>query len=90
MNMSRQRIFSSLVYFHFQVQEIPQVQDGRLAVVEEVYSLLHLGVGHPPCIDDRMSMKAPLVMLKLLPPIFLFHLVQSFRFFFLKIFPTFF
>ena len=27
-------------------------------------------------------MKAPLVMLKLLPPIFLFHLVRSFRFFF--------
>ena len=29
----------------------------------------------------RVSMKALLVMLKLLPPIYLFHLVQSFRFF---------
>ena len=38
----------------------------------------------------RVSMKAPLVMLKLLPPIFLFHLVQSFRFFFVKNFLTFF
>ena len=28
-----------------------------------------------------LKMKAPLVMLKLWPPIFLFHLVQSFRFF---------
>ena len=31
--------------------------------------------------NARVSLKAPLVMLKLLPPIFLFHLVQSFRFF---------
>ena len=29
----------------------------------------------------RVSLKAPLVILKLLTPIFLFHLVQSFRFF---------
>ena len=38
----------------------------------------------------RVSLKAPLVMLKLLPPIFLFHLVQSFRYFFLKKISTFF
>ena len=56
MNMSRLRIFSALVYFHFQCQEIPQVQDGRLAVVEEVHPLLHLGAGHTPCIDDRVCM----------------------------------
>ena len=34
----------------------------------------------------RVSLKVPFVMLKLLPPIFLFHLVQSFRFFFFKFF----
>ena len=56
MNMSQLRIFSALVYFHFQGQEIPQVQDGRLAVVEDVYPLLHLSVDHPPCIDDRVCM----------------------------------
>ena len=33
-------------------------------------------------LGSRVSLKAPLVMFKLLPPIFLFHLVQSFRFFF--------
>ena len=44
----------------------------------------------PEYLDSRVSLKAPLVMLKLLPPIFLFHLVQSFRFFLLKFFLTFF
>ena len=48
------RIFSALVYFHFQGQEIAQVQEGRLAVVEEVYPLLHLGAGHHPRIDERV------------------------------------
>ena len=41
--------------------------------------------------ESRVSLKAPLVMVKLLPPIFLFHLVQSlgfFREFFLTIFFT--
>ena len=32
--------------------------------------------------EARVSLKAPIVMLKLLPPIFLFHLVQFFIFFF--------
>ena len=53
--MSRLGIFSALD-FHFQCQEIPQVQDGRLSIVEEVHPLLHLGAGHPPCIDDRVCM----------------------------------
>ena len=35
-------------------------------------------------LGNRVSPKAPLVMLKLLPSIFLFHLVQTFRFFWLK------
>ena len=39
---------------------------------------------------SRVSLKAPLVMLKLLPPIFLFHSVQSFRFFFWIFFLPFF
>ena len=38
----------------------------------------------------RVSMKAPFVMLKLLPPLFLFHLVQSFIFFFEIFFNLFF
>ena len=41
-------------------------------------------------IYSRVSMKAPLVILKLLPPIFLFNLVQSFSFFCWKIFWPFF
>ena len=39
---------------------------------------------------SRVSLKAPLVMLKILPPIFLFHLVHSFWFFFWKMFRPFF
>ena len=39
---------------------------------------------------SRVSLKAPLVTMKLLPPIFLFHLVQSLRFFFEKKFNLFF
>ena len=39
---------------------------------------------------SRLPLKAPLVMLKLLRPIFLFHLVQSFRFFFKNFFNLFF
>ena len=35
-------------------------------------------------LHSRLCPKAPLVMKQLLPPIFLFHLVQSFGFFFLK------
>ena len=38
----------------------------------------------------RVSLKAPLVKLKILTPIFLFHLVQSFRFFFWTFFRPFF
>ena len=41
-------------------------------------------------IHCRVSLQAPLVTLKLLPPIFLFHLVQSFRFFFENFFYLFF
>ena len=34
------------------------------------------------CLHTRVSPKAPHVMMKLLPPIFLFHFAQRFRFFF--------
>ena len=48
---------------------------GGLTAFETQSKLICDGCHH----DSRVSQKAPLVMLKLLPPIFLFHLVQSFK-----------
>ena len=49
------------------------------------------GLLHPPLLlGSRVSPKAPLGMKQLLPPIFLFLFSSYIKFFFLKIFSTFF
>ena len=69
----------------------PQRPCSCVLILEQLYGApVQLHGASALVLSSRPCPKAPLVMKQLLPPIFLFHLVKSFRFFFLKFFLTFF